>query len=87
MATVFLVVEECDPREPLSIILRRVRKYLECGVALVWVVDRDDRSIVVYRLGRGFDYFDERDEIKGEDIPQELRCRVAEFFALPGQQA
>ena len=58
----------------------KVGEYLEAGVRLVWVIDPERRSAVVYRsLGEvrklGADEF-----LEGEDVVPEFRCRLADLF-------
>jgi Uma2 family endonuclease len=53
---------------------------------LLWLVDPEDRSVMVYRPGQLPRAVDETEELTGEDVLPDLRCRVADFFYLPGEE-
>jgi len=38
----------------------------------------------VFRRGKDLHVREEMDDLTGEDVLHAFRCRVAEFFALPG---
>lgn len=80
-----LVVEVVSPHDKLNQINRRLSQYLRRGVSLVWLVDPETRTVAAYRPGQIHQVFDETEELTGEDILPDLRVRVAELFALPGQ--
>ncbi|HYT91203.1 MAG TPA: Uma2 family endonuclease [Gemmataceae bacterium] len=63
---------------------RRVSEFLRRGVPLVWVVDPKGRTVTVFRRGKDLHVREEMDDLTGEDVLHAFRCRVAEFFALPG---
>ena len=52
---------------------------------LVWLVDPESRDVTVYRPGEEPYVLGEQDEITGENVLPEFRCRVADFFRLPGE--
>ncbi len=64
---------------------KRLSQYLKMGVPLVMLVDPEVRSVTVYRHGKDHYVLDDKDELTGEDVLPDFRCRVAEFFARPGQ--
>lgn len=78
-----LAVEVLSPSDSFSSTFRRVRDQLEFGVKLVWVADPESKSVVIYRAGREDQVLQAKDEITGEDVLPEFRCRVQEFFAMP----
>lgn len=80
-----LAVEVLSPNDKMSKILRRVREQLRFGTRLVWVVDPEECNVIVYRQGREECIVGEGEELTGEDVLPDFRCRVAEFFVLPGQ--
>jgi len=58
----------------------RARDFLEAGVRLVWVVEPDSRSVMVYRPGeRGIEY-SETDTLDGGDVLPGFTCPVASLF-------
>jgi Uma2 family endonuclease len=79
-----LVVEVLSPSARHSKVVRRVSRLLRKGVALVWVLDPEDRSVTVYRAGREAVVLSDTDEVTGEDVIPDLRLKVADFFKLPG---
>ncbi len=82
-----LIVEVLSPNDKWSKVLRRITRFLNRGVPLLWLVDPEDRSVMVYRPGQLPRAVDETEELTGEDVLPDLRCRVADFFYLPGEQA
>jgi hypothetical protein len=60
---------------------------LTWGAALVWLIDPEDRTVTVYRRDRAHRVLKAEDELTGEDILPALRCRVADFFYMPGAEA
>lgn len=82
-----LVVEVFSPSDSWGKTIRRVGQYLRRGVPLVWVVDPESRSVSIHRSGRDAMSVDEPEELTGEDVLPDLRCRVADFFTLPGEPA
>jgi Uma2 family endonuclease len=81
-----LVVEVLSPSDQIAKVNRRISQFLKRGVPLVWLVDPDTRTVTVYRPGKEFRVVPEAEELTGEDVLPRLRYRVAELFALPGQQ-
>ena len=80
-----LVVEVLSPTDRPNRVARRVRQYLDRGVPLVWTVDFEDRTVAVYRPDELSKTLDESDELTGNGVLPDFRCRVADLFALPGQ--
>jgi Uma2 family endonuclease len=80
-----LVVEVLSPSDRTTQINRRLGQYLKRGVLLIWLVDPEVRSATIYRADRYPQVLDEMEELTGEEVLPDFRCRVAEFFALPGK--
>jgi Uma2 family endonuclease len=80
-----LVVEVLSPNDQTSKTNLRLSQFLKRGVPLVWLVDPEVRCVTVYRLNHHHLVLDETEELTGGEILPDFRCRVAEFFALPGQ--
>jgi Uma2 family endonuclease len=80
-----LVVEVLSPNDKQSKTNVRISQYLKRGVPLVWLIDPELRIVTVYRSGKDLYTRDNGEELTGEDVLPDFRCRVAEFFALPGQ--
>jgi Uma2 family endonuclease len=75
-----LVVEVLSPSDRLGKTTRRVQEFLDAGIQLVWVIDPDGEDITVYRQGRKPSVLTKEDELTGEDVLPDFRCKVAEFF-------
>ena len=80
-----LSVEVLSPNDTLGKVMRRVREQLRFGTPMVWVVDPEARNVTVHQPGKEPLIFEETEELTGGDVLPDFRCRVAEFFALPGQ--
>ncbi len=80
-----LAVEVLSPNDTYGKIARRLQEQERFGTRLIWVLDPDARNIVVYKLGQREQVVEEAQELTGGDVLPDFRCRVAEFFALPGQ--
>jgi Uma2 family endonuclease len=81
-----LVVEVLSPNDRWSKVSRRIAQYLSRGSALVWIVDPEDQSVTVYRAGELPQVFEGTDELTGNNVLPDFRCRVADFFYLPGEE-
>jgi Uma2 family endonuclease len=64
---------------------RRIIQFLKRGVPLVWLVDPEVRTVTVYQPGKELYLVDDTEEVTGEDVLPDLRFRVADLFAMPGQ--
>ena len=80
-----LVVEVFSPSDNWGKTLKRIGQYLKRGVALVWVVDPESLSVSIHQPGKDPRVVDETEELHGEEVLLEFRCRVAELFTLPGE--
>lgn len=80
-----LAVEVLSPNDKPAEVRERIAQQLQFGTRLVWVVDPDQRNVTVYRPGQEPYVVTENEELTGEDVLPGFRCRVAEFFAFPGQ--
>lgn len=81
-----LIVEIVSPSDTTKQLNRRMGQYLRRGVPLVWLIDPDDRTVTVYRPNEFHKVLDETDELTGNGVLPDFSCRVADLFALPGQQ-
>ncbi len=77
-----LVVEIRSPSDRNRAIREKVSEYLAAGVRLVWVVDPETRTAVVYSGNmRGVEH-GEDDTITGGDVLPGFACKVAQFFPV-----
>jgi Uma2 family endonuclease len=82
-----LAVEVLSPNDKWAKVTRRLAGFLSRGVAVVWLVDPEGRSVTVYRVNQLPQVFEGDDELTGDPELPGFRCRVAEFFFLPGEEA
>jgi Uma2 family endonuclease len=80
-----LAVEVLSPNDSMGKVRRRVKEQFRFGTRRVWVLDADARNVIVYRQGHEDQLFEEAEELSDEDVLPGFRCRVADFFVLPGQ--
>jgi Uma2 family endonuclease len=61
-----------------------VTRFLAVGVGMVWVVDPEDRTVSVFVPEQLPRVADEHEELTGNSVLPDFRCRVSEFFFVPG---
>jgi Uma2 family endonuclease len=66
-----VMVEVVSPTAFYSRVQRKVREYFRRGVRMVWVVDSEDRSVMVYRSQQQAAISGEYVRLSGEDVPGE----------------
>lgn len=79
-----LAIEVLSPNDTYAEIRQRIKEQLAFGTKLVWVLDPEARKITVHRPGDDYT-LGENDELTGDDVLPDFRCKVAEFFKLPGE--
>ena len=62
---------------------QKIEQYLAAGVPLVWVLNPESRTILIYRADGTIHGLRVQDELSGEDVIPGFRCRVGEIFADP----
>jgi Uma2 family endonuclease len=80
-----LIVEVRSPNDRTGKLIRRIEAFLRRGVGVAWLVDPEDRAVTVYRLNQFPQVVEEDEELTGGDEMPDFRCRVAEFFQMPGE--
>jgi Uma2 family endonuclease len=81
-----LAVEVLSPNDKWAKVTRRLAGFLSRGVAVVWLVDPEGRSVTVYRVNQLPQVFEGDDEVAGDPELPGFRCRVPVFFYLPGEE-
>ena len=79
-----LAVEVLSPNDRINKTIRRITQMLRGGVPVVWLVDPDSRDVSVYRMGQDPLLLLDTQELTGDPELADFRCKVAEFFAMPG---
>lgn len=80
-----LAIEVLSPNDTYNKVMEKVMDQLKFGTRLVWVVDPEDRSVAVHQSGRDPHIVHSDEEITGEDVLSDFRCKVSDFFKLPGE--
>lgn len=80
-----LAVEVLSPNDTYGKVNQRIMEQLDFGTPLVWLLDTEARNVTVFRPGKQPYVLKESQELTGDDILPDFRCRVAEFFELPGE--
>jgi Uma2 family endonuclease len=80
-----LAVEVLSPNDKFGKVNRRIQDQLRFGARLVWLLDPESMTVTVYRPEKQHFVLDDAEELTGDEVLPEFRCRVAEFFTLPGQ--
>jgi Uma2 family endonuclease len=75
-----LAVEVLSPTDRPRQVMDRVGEYLQSGVRLVWVLDPERRSAVVYRSLAEVRKLGADEFLEGEDVVPGFRCRLADLF-------
>jgi Uma2 family endonuclease len=62
---------------------QKVEEYLRAGVSLVWVINSESRTVLIYRKDGSINGLRENDELSGEDVIPGFHCRVGDLFRTP----
>ena len=75
-----LAVEVLSPDDRRPRVREKIREYIRAGVALIWLVDPEARTVTVYTGSmRGTEY-DDTDTLDGGTVLPGFSCPVADFF-------
>jgi Uma2 family endonuclease len=80
-----LVIEVRSPNDRTAKLIRRIERFLQRVSSVAWLVDPEERTVTVYRLNQFPQPFDEDEELTGGEELPDFRCRVADFFIMPGE--
>jgi Uma2 family endonuclease len=75
-----IVVEVVSTNDRAHDVFEKIEEYLSAEVPLVWVVDPERQIVHVHRQDGTVSKLHATDELTGEDVFPEYRCRVADFF-------
>jgi Uma2 family endonuclease len=78
-----LAVEVLSPNDRADRITRKMMDYIRNGVPLVWLIDPDAKLVTVFRPDGPPYELKDTDDITGNAVLLDLRCKVADFFFLP----
>jgi Uma2 family endonuclease len=80
-----LAVEVLSPNDLAYDINEKVEDYLRNGVATVWIIDPNTRSVTVRNADGSASVLHEQDEITAGSIIPDFKFKVAEFFPAPAK--
>lgn len=77
-----LAIEVNSPSDNYSRIYKKVQEWLLAGVSQVWVLEPDDRSIIIYYSNKKSLILEEEDELDGGDILPGFKCKIRDIFTI-----
>lgn len=83
--TPLLAVELLSPSERPMRIMRKAADYLAAGTRLVWLIDPETRTALVYRADRVPQVIEADGTLEGEDVLPGFRRKLSDFFLMPGE--
>lgn len=81
-----LAVELLSPNERPMRIMRKVADYLAAGTKIVWMVDPETRTAIVYRADRIPQVVEAEGTLDGEEVLPGFRRNLGNFFLTPHQR-
>ncbi len=75
-----LAVEAISPNDTAYELDENLEDYRKAGVALVWVINPNSRTVRIHRGDGSVRYLYEDDELSGEDVVPGFRCAVRELL-------
>lgn len=80
-----LIVEVLSPNDRQGKMQKRINKFLEKGVAMAWLLDPDAETLTIFLPNRQPIVLEGDEEVAGLKGLPDFRCKVSEFFAMPGE--
>ncbi len=81
------IVEVLSPNDRMPVMKIRIELFLSKGVAMVWLIDPEEESIIVFLPNHEPIKLMGEDEITGFGVLPDFACKVKEFFASAGRVA
>ena len=75
-----VAIEILSPSDTNGDVHEKIRLYLDHGVAAVWIVDPDDRSVRIYRRGQPLIFFNSEQTLVCEPELPGFSVHVSELF-------
>ena len=76
-----LAFEVVSPTDRISEVGLKMRRWLDAGVELAWVIDPAARTVMVYQAIDDIRVLTEQDTLTGGSVLPGFECRVADLFA------
>lgn len=80
-----LIVEVMSPNDRMGKMLKRIAKFLKKGVSMAWLLDPEDETLTIFRPNREPIVLERDEEVAGLKLLPDFRCKVADFFEMPGE--
>jgi Uma2 family endonuclease len=77
-----LVVEVMSPSDRWQDMRQKLAEYFAIGVHRVWVVEPENRTVLVFRSTTDLQQFGTEDTLRGEGVLEGFTIAVAELFAV-----
>ena len=77
-----LVVEVMSPNDRWQEVRQKLAEYFAIGVRWVWIVEPENRTVLVYRSATDLQQFGVADTLLGEGVLAGFTMAVAELFAV-----
>jgi Uma2 family endonuclease len=74
------VIELMSPTDDLDELRQKMEEYISCGVKLGWLINPDDKSVEIYRLGKDREVLHNLKFLKGENLMPGLMVDLTEIF-------
>ena len=74
------VAEVVSPNDQAIEVAEKVEEYLAAGIALVWVIYPEIKTVVIHRADGTLSKLYAGDELTGEGVIPGFRCKVADLF-------
>lgn len=75
-----MVFEVVSPTDRVSEVGRKMRRWLDGGVELAWVIDPAARTVTVYQAINDIQVLTEKDSLTGGSVLPGFECRVADLL-------
>lgn len=80
-----LIVEVMSPNDRMGRMLKRIAKFLKEGVAMAWLLDPEDETLTIFMSNKEPIVLERDEEVAGLKLLPDFRCKVADFFEMPGE--
>jgi Uma2 family endonuclease len=80
-----MIVEVMSPNDRMGKMLKRIAKFLKKGIAMAWLLDPEDETLTIFLPNREPIVLERDEEVAGLKALPDFRCKVADFFAMPGE--
>jgi Uma2 family endonuclease len=74
------VVEVMSPNDTWQEVREKIGEYFAVGATWVWIVEPDNRAVLVYRSPTSFNEYVEGDILKGEGVLEGFEVPIATVF-------